>query len=385
MDKKAEEAAIKGGIYRRLKSCGTLHPFFLTVSVLFIISTAVYIISRFSPGFAEFWARYMSAGVRFITAMLTSFFPFSVAETLVLLIPIALAVFIWITVRIIVKNKGKGFSGLFLTLVSILMIICIIFGLGFGPCYFRNSLADNLGLDDEPVSPESLYDTAVWLTESINEVLPYVSFSSGGESRMPYSFSELTSVVNDAFNNYASDKDFISSFDCPVKMIALSDVMTYTHISGIYAFFTGEANVNVNYPDFIMPFTIAHEMSHQRGIAREDEANFTAFLVCTESNDAFVRYSGYFNVLREVMAALYKADKDLYKQFRSEYYPDELVAELTAYSKFFEKYRESTAAKVVSGTNDAYLSSQNVKAGVKSYGLVTDLAVAYYETRIKNQ
>ena len=51
---------------------------------------------------------------------------------------------------------------------------------------------------------------------------------------------------------------------------------------------------------------------------------------------------------------------------------------MSAYSRFFDKYRESTAAKVVSTTNNAYLTSQKVKAGVKSYGLVTDLAVAYY-------
>ncbi|NCU27566.1 DUF3810 family protein, partial [Candidatus Nomurabacteria bacterium] len=248
MDKKAEEKTSKSKIYRKLESCGVLRPFFLTLSALFILALIVYTVSRFSTGFAEFWARHMSVGIRFITATLTSVFPFSVAEILMLLVPLVLVIIIWVSIKMIVKNKGHGLSKLLLTLVSVLMVISIIFGLGFGPCYFRNNLADNLGLNDEPVSAESLYDTAVWLTESINEVLPHVSFSADGESHMPYSFSELTSVVNDAFNDYAADEDFISSFNCPIKIIALSDIMTYTHISGIYAFFTGESNVNVNYP-----------------------------------------------------------------------------------------------------------------------------------------
>ncbi|MDD4124826.1 MAG: DUF3810 domain-containing protein [Eubacteriales bacterium] len=385
MDTRSEENVQKNGIYKKFKSSVSRHPVFLTICVLFIISIVVYIISRFHTGFAEFWARNMSVGIRYITAMLTAIFPFSIAETLILLLPLGIAVTVWVSLRLSFKNEKRRLSKLVLTLVSILMIVCILFGLGFGPCYFRNSLADNLNLTDKPVSAESLYNTAVWLTESINEVIPYVSFSSEGESHMPYSFSMLSSVVNEAFNDFAAEYDFISSFSCPVKMLALSDAITYTHVSGIYSFFTGEANINVNYPDFITPFTVAHEMSHQRGIAREDEANFVAFLVCVQSDDAYMRYSGYLNVLREVMSALYKADKDLYAKYRNSYYPDKLAGEISAYSKFFDKYRDSTAAKVVSGTNDAYLSSQKVKAGVKSYGLVTDLAVAYYETNIENK
>lgn len=384
MNVSAENEKVKTNIFNKSVGFIRRRPFFVSLCAFFIVSLIIYIVSRSSEAFAEFWARYPSAGIRYFTATLTSLLPFSLAETIILLIPLAIISVIWTSISSIRKNSGKSFTKLLMSLVSVLMIICILFCLGFGPCYFRATLAENLSLSDEPVSGESLYDTAVWLTEDIDALLQDINFSSTGESHMPYSFDELSEIVNNAFNDFTEDEDFISSFNCPVKTIALSDPMTYTHISGVYSFFTGEANVNVNYPDFIMPYTVAHEMSHQRGIAREDEANFTAFLVCMRSNDPYVKYSGCFNVLREVLSALYKSDKDLYKQYRSEYYPSELAGEISAYSIFFDKYRESTAAKVVSGTNNTYLSSQNVKSGVKSYGLVTDLAVAYYETIIRN-
>jgi hypothetical protein len=51
--------------------------------------------------------------------------------------------------------------------------------------------------------------------------------------------------------------------------------------------------------------------------------------------------------------------------------------EMSAYSEFFKKYKHSKAAKVSQAINDAYLKSQGT-AGTKSYGMVTDLAVAYY-------
>ncbi|NLN55464.1 MAG: DUF3810 family protein [Clostridiales bacterium] len=358
------------------------HKVFTVFCVLFVISAAVYITSRLSTPFAEFWARYFSSGIRFITAKITSLFPFSIAEAIILLIPLGVGAVIFVSVKMLKKDNKKGLTRLLLSLLSLLMTVCILFGLGFGPCYFRNSLSDNLKLSNNPVSPESLYNTALWLTESINEVIPSVSFSQDGESHMPRSYGETTVIVNDAFNETAKQYDFISSFSSDVKILALSDLITYTHISGVYSFFTGEANVNVNYPDFIFPYTVAHEMSHQRGIAREDEANFMAFLVCINSDDPYVKYSGYLNVLREVMSALYKADRDLYNEYRKKYYPDELSKEISSYTKFFEKYKNSTASKVVSGTNNAYLSSQKVKEGVRSYNLVTNLAVSYYETVI---
>ena len=50
-------------------------------------------------------------------------------------------------------------------------------------------------------------------------------------------------------------------------------------------------------------------MAHQRGIAREDEANFIAFLVCMASDDPYIRYSGYLEVYEYVASSLYSDDR----------------------------------------------------------------------------
>ncbi len=373
----------KAGVAKRLIACAARHRTFTALAITSALAAAVYVISRFSAGFAEFVTRYPGQAVRWLLAKLTSPFPFSIAETLVLLIPVLLAALIYFSVRL-AKSRKDWFGRVMRFLGCVVLVIVIVFGFGFGPAYFRNTLAQNLGLAGSPVSGEELYETAVWLTGNINALLPQIIFGSGGESHMAVSFYELSRRVNAAFEKYASGADYISHFSANVKPVSLSRYMTYTHISGVYAFFTGEANVNFNYPDFVVPYTIAHEMAHQRGIAREDEANFVAFLVCVSSDDPFIEYSGYVNVLREVMSALSKADSELYAKYRKEHYPARVGAEMSAYSRFFDPYRDSAAAKVVSKTNDAYLKSQAVKAGERSYGLVTDLAVAYYLTFIKS-
>ena len=84
-------------------------------------------------------------------------------------------------------------------------------------------------------------------------------------------------------------------------------------------------------------------------------------------------------MLEYLLSALSKADKELYKEFVKESITPNIRSELAAYSKFFEKYSKSTASQVVGNINNSYLESQGQQAGSASYGLVVDLAVAYYK------
>jgi hypothetical protein len=152
--------------------------------------------------------------------------------------------------------------------------------------------------------------------------------------------------------------------------------MTYTHISGVYTFFTGEANLNTNGPDYSLVYTTAHELAHQRGIAREGEANFIAFLVCIRCDDPYIKYSGYLNMYEYVTNALYSADYERFSKARA-LLNTEVKEELSAYNAFFKTYANSTASKVSGTVNNSFLQSQGTP-GTKSYGMVVDLAVAYY-------
>ena len=197
---------------------------------------------------------------------------------------------------------------------------------------------------------------------------------------MPYGFDELNDKLNDAYASAAEEERFAFLFPFRSRLkpvMLLSKPMSYAHLLGMYSYYTGEANINMDFPDYTLPFTCAHEMSHQRGIAKEDEANFMAFLVCLESDDPYIRYSGYLGVYEYVINALYKADKDLYSELIGTL-DRKIRYELIAYSDFFEKYRESTASKVTGTVNDTFLKSQGQQAGTLSYDLVTELAVAYY-------
>ena len=79
-----------------------------------------------------------------------------------------------------------------------------------------------------------------------------------------------------------------------------------------------------------------------------------------------------------VMVALSSADTSMYLNARY-FIPSQVNNELVAYSEFYEKYRNSVASEVSESVNDTFLKLHGTE-GVQSYGMVVDLAVAYYKT-----
>lgn len=370
----------KRSFAEKLRERGFFTPYVLVMDGIFVVSLLIYLFARLFPDFAEFWARYPSQGVRFLLGKLTGVLHFSLTECFIFSLPLWVALYLYCSSVSMKKDESTwNYYRWMHPLLCGLLALASLFCFAFGPCYFRHSLADNLGLEEKAVSPEQLYDTAEIVSEKITELESDVTFVFGGESVMPYDYDTLIGKINDAYEVFDEGADFLSHFRSYPKPLACSSVFTYTHISGVYTFMTGEANINLNYPDFVRPFTVAHEMAHQRGIAREEEANLVAFLVCIGSEDPYVRYSGYFSMLDYLTDALYLADKTLYQQFYDTVMPGTSKGEFASYSAFFKPYQNSAASAVTTAINDTYLGSQGEKAGTASYGLVVDLAVAYYE------
>ena len=352
----------------------------LAVKIIYLIAAAcvpLYVAFLCSTEFSDFFNRYISSFFRAFTAKLTGWIPFSVAEFFILLIP----VWIFIMTRIVLKRYGDSWQELLSAVVCVLSAIAVIFStftIGFAPAYRGKTLDKKLNLEQTAVSVDELYNTAMILAAHIREESKNVVFGNDGFSIMPYGYSEMNDKLIEAYDKICDEYGFVQRLDSRVKPVMLSEAMSYTHITGVYTFFTGEANINVAFPDYTIPFTAAHELSHQRGIARENEANFMAFLVCANSDDAYIRYCAYLNMYEYVIAALGSADPTLYLEARYSL-PGKVSGELIAYYEFYKKYQDSVASEVSESVNDTFLKLHGTE-GVQSYGMVVDLAVAYYKT-----
>lgn len=345
--------------------------------ILALVCLVVYILICISPVLADFFNKYVGGSFRFIFAQITNVLPFSLAEAALILIPILL----FLIIRYVWIYRCNTRRSTVVTLICIFSVASMFFSsfvLTFAAAYRGAELEDKLGIQREKIDKHDLYNSAEYLVEEINKLASEINYDSEGFSIMPYSFNEMNNKLIKAYDKFADEYRFINNFYSRLKPVLLSEAMSYAHITGIYTYFTGESNLNIGFPDYTIPYTAAHELAHQRGIAREDEANMMAFLVSLCSDDTYIRYCAYVNMYEYVASALYKADKDMFRTLDKKLDPN-VINEQSAYSAFFKKYSQSITSQVSGTVNDIYLQAQGTE-GRKSYGMVVDLTVAYLKS-----
>ena len=349
--------------------------FFLLCAV-----AAVHIAAAASNGFADAFNGIISEAVRRALAFHTGWFGFSLAEILLLSSPLLVFLLIFFGIRA-VKSR-RAFRRYVAVTATGLLSVYTLFVLTLGVGYRTTALRERMSLPDAAVTGESLYAVSVWALNEADRLCPDISADDAG-SRMPLSFGEMSEALNRAYDALSLKYPFIDTQKSAVKPILLSEPMTYTGIVGVYSFFTGEANVNTTYPDYCTVFTAAHEMAHQRGVAREDEANFIAFLACISSDNEYIRYAGFLNLTDYTASALSRTDRTLFRELVT-HYSERTLAEKNAAALCYEAHRNDALREVTSTVNDGYLQSQGT-VGTVAYSLVVELAVDYYAAYIAEQ
>ena len=361
---------------KRVKDPEKLPRYCLVLLGVAGLALLLYIIAAISNGFADWFHATVGAGVRALLAHLTTWLPLSLSEILLLLSPLLIGL---VSVHGF-RHRCQTWKSSFVYIGCILSVASIFFSLfvfTLGCGYHTTPLEERLGLEVGTVSEEELYQTALLLAKEVNLAADGVTFGENGFSEMPYDLKQMNAHLLDGYADLCEEYAFVSSLSSRVKPVLASRLMSYTHITGVYSYFTGEANLNVDFPDYTLPFTAAHELAHQRGIARENEANFVAFLAAERSDDPYIRYSAYLNLFEYVAGTLQRSDPGLAGEVISSL-RGEVRGELRAYSEFFDAYRDSAAADLSGAVNDTYLKLNGNKAGAASYGLVVGLAVAYF-------
>ena len=348
--------------------------FTLVCAALAFTALLLSILARASYPIADFLDSTVSTAYRFLTAKISGIFPFSVFEMLVyLIIPtVAFLVFAAFRLRRTAEERIKYAFALF----GAVLLIYSAYVTSMTVSYNVTPLDERLALEEVEITEDNLYSTAKRLLDETNALAERLEYDGSGSAVMPYSLDELSEKISDAYARASEKYSFIKGFSSRVKPILTEGAMSSLHLLGIYTYYTGEANINIHYPDFNIPYTTAHEFAHQRGIARENEANFVAFLVCLESDDDFIRYSGYIRLYEYVASSLYSTSHERYRELLVGM-SDKVRGELIADSEVYEKYADGIIGKISRKFNDLFLK-MNGTEGVVSYGLVTRLAVAYY-------
>lgn len=316
-----------------------------------------------------------------IISMVTSIFPFSLAEILILLLPFTfLFLFLYFIIKF-VKEKENRLNRLWkgiLNLLCFLSVALFLFVILGGINYYRYPFRYYSNLEVRDSSVEELYALTQSLAIDANELREMTNGEDEkGAFQLSLGMHELAEQAAEAMAKLSEDYPVLGGNYGAPKPVLLSSLMSHTEITGIFIPFTMEANVNVDIPDYSIPSTMLHELAHLRGFMREDEANFIAYLAGMKSENPEINYSSTMLALIISGNALYKENADLYFEIRDQY-SDKVLIDIRENSRYWQQYEDTVISTVSNKINDTYLKVNDQSDGVKSYGRMVDLLLAKY-------
>lgn len=312
----------------------------------------------------------------------TGFIPFSLGELIVVGGFLFFLISLIRLIQLLTQDKKRGKKRIKLYLLNVLTVISIIyfvFVITWGLNYNRLPFFQIANYEVEPISIEELALVCEDLIQRANTLREQVEENELGVMKIPGDKPSAFKRASLGYEKAGQKYPQLGGNYGPPKGVLISKVMAYAGISGVYFPFTGEANVNTLIPDSLLPATIAHEIAHQRGFAREDEANYIAYLVCTLHPDIDFQYSGVFLALRHAMNTLGQHDYERFLGLRNNY-SEGILRDLVELSSFWEKY-DGLFEKISTEINDIYLKANRQGDGVLSYNRMVDLLVAEYRAR----
>ena len=240
-----------------------------------------------------------------------------------------------------------------------------VFILTWGLHFARMPFADAAGLQLRPAEKaelsalcNALLDDALSLRAQAQKEAKQ---EAQGAFSLPGSLDDLLRGIPAAYAALATDYPFLAGDYAPPKRAAFGQAFSEMRIMGIYIPFTGEALVNPGIPASQLAHTAAHEAAHQRGIAREAEADFVAYLACLASNDASAAYSGTLTMLRYAALSLCEADPEAYHALVARFSAG-IARDYAQQIDYWQRF-DTTVAGLVNLTNERYLQTFAFKTG----------------------
>jgi hypothetical protein len=270
-----------------------------------------------------------------------------------------------------------------LRLGSDLGILVLLFYVVWGFNYARSPLEERRGWNVSEAAADELVDLALEMIEAANA--EYVALHEAEDVGFPTGkILKRPELVDELEKGWAAagrilGEPWLGSKYGPPKPFLASRLLDYLGISGIYFPWTGEANINRGTPPVSLPQVFAHEMSHQRGYAREDEASFTGYLAASLSSHPYARYSAAVFAQRQLITGLALLDRDKALALVERRHGG-VQRDIDAANAYWARFA-GPAQRAAERVNDAYLKSQQVPGGIRSYGRSVALLVAYARTR----
>ena len=314
--------------------------------------------------------------VHHFLAAATDRVPFSVAEVLILTAGVALiALTVYSLWRLVCRKGRMEILGRYLlTVASAGLAVYAGFCLLWGVYYYGDDFMERSGFETREISVEELEKVTLWFAELANRYSEEVPRDGEGVCA-----TDRAAVLEKSETLYQAAEQACPELVGPAvraKPFFFSRLLSLTDFTGFFFPFTAEANVNTDAPASEFAATVAHELAHQRGVAKEQEANFCAVYASLLNGDPDYCYSASLMAYTYLSNALYSADPGAWTMIRQGL-DEKVVLDLEATRNYWKKY-ETPVQTLSNAVYEGFLYSYDQTLGLKSYGACVDLLVCYY-------
>lgn len=306
-------------------------------------------------------------------AALNSHLPFSVAEALIGLAAAAVIAYI-IYILISMLRGGGRLKRLYAAVINLLaagLAVYAGFCMLWGVYYYGDDFMTRSALKNENISVEQLEAVTRYFAELSNEYAERVPRDEDGNYIADR--AAILARSDKVYENIERELPCLAGPAVRAKGVYFSRLMSYTDFTGFFFPFTAEANVNTDFPPALFASTVAHELAHQRGVAKEQEANFVAVLASLAYGDTEYCYSACLLAYTHLGNALYSADYEAWKSIYLSLSED-VRRDFAANREYWVQF-ETPVQKVSNTVYEGFLYSYDQDMGLKSYGACVDLLV----------
>lgn len=342
--------------------------------VLLFIALAIRLFSLREDWVERFYTYGLYPYLSRLLRALFGWIPFSVGDVLYILAFIWLVVKTWKLLRLLAKRQVKEYLShiLFAKYLRLVLWIYIIFNLFWGLNYNRQGIAAQLGLEVAKYNSADMLAMTEVLLQRVNQHATLVDTSE--RPRLDQSSVLFANAITD-FSQAARQFSFLRYPNPSLKTSLYSYMGHYFGFTGYFNPFTSEAQLNIDEPMFIKPFIVNHEIGHQLGYGKENEASFVSYLACRTSPNVHTRYSVYYELFVTAFRELRISDSTAAHRISELLHPRVKQDRQTERQWRFK--RRNRVAPVVSDFYDSYLRLNNQPSGVQTYNEVIAWLIAY--------
>ncbi len=342
--------------------------------ILVAASISIFIFGLFPEVVETYYSQQLYLIISIIQRYVSSIFPFAIGDFLYAL----LIVFVLKNIIVFIRKKKKTKKDYFfvgLKCLNFVLIIYISFKLLWGLNYARPRINEQLKISDTPYKKEQLLKLNSFFLQKLDSLSKAID-----TNKFNYTPQELQNIASVAYNQLAKTQPFFKYKNSAVKPVTSSWLVSKTGIEGYYNPLSGEANINQRLPSFVLPFVTCHEIAHQLGVAKEDEANLVGYLTAMHSENTQFQYSAYYNMFRYVLFEIRMKYPEDYNNIITKI-PALVMENFKAEREFWAAY--NGAMSVYMGkTFDKILKLNNQHKGIKSYQDIVLWLVNYHEKEL---